>query len=110
MRVLFATRIEDVKMGSDALREGLERCAWLLEEEDAAGNAWCDAAHMSVRGRHLAGVADADIAAIGAPPPRLFDDPVTSGINRRAGRHGEIYAFVHTGEPQDRMAAHSLSH
>lgn len=43
MRVLFATRIEDTKLGSDALREGLERCAWLLEEEDAAGNAWCDA-------------------------------------------------------------------
>lgn len=43
MRVLFATRIEEVKLGSEALREGLERCAWLLEEEDAAGNAWCEA-------------------------------------------------------------------
>ena len=43
MRVLFATRIEEVKIGSEALRERLERCAWLLEEEDAAGNAWCEA-------------------------------------------------------------------
>lgn len=43
MRVLFATRIEELKIGSAALREGLERCAWLLEEEDAAGNAWCEA-------------------------------------------------------------------
>lgn len=43
MRVLFATRIEEVKLGSEALREGLERCAWLLEEEDTAGNAWCEA-------------------------------------------------------------------
>ncbi len=43
MRVLFATRIEEVKIGSDALREGLERCAWLLEEEDVAGNEWCEA-------------------------------------------------------------------
>jgi uncharacterized protein (TIGR02466 family) len=43
MRVLFATRIEEVKIGSDALREGLERCAWLLEEEDIAGNEWCEA-------------------------------------------------------------------
>ncbi|MFN4183152.1 MAG: TIGR02466 family protein [Hyphomonas sp.] len=43
MRVLFATRIEDVKIGNEALREGLARCAWSLEEDDAAGNAWCDA-------------------------------------------------------------------
>ena len=43
MRVLFATRIEELKIGSDALREGLERCAWLLEEEDVAGNEWCEA-------------------------------------------------------------------
>lgn len=43
MRVLFATRIEEVKIGSDALREGLERCAWLLEAEDIAGNEWCEA-------------------------------------------------------------------
>lgn len=43
MRVLFATRIEELKIGSDALRAGLERCAWLLEEEDTAGNAWCEA-------------------------------------------------------------------
>lgn len=43
MRVLFATRIEELKIGSEALREGLERCAWLLEEEDVAGNEWCEA-------------------------------------------------------------------
>ncbi|PKP81318.1 MAG: hypothetical protein CVT79_11715 [Alphaproteobacteria bacterium HGW-Alphaproteobacteria-18] len=43
MRLLFATRIEEMPLGNAALREGLERCAWSLEEDDAAGNAWCDA-------------------------------------------------------------------
>ena len=43
MRILFATRIEEVPVGTPALREGLERCAWSLEEDDAAGNAWCEA-------------------------------------------------------------------
>ncbi|MFN7056529.1 TIGR02466 family protein [Hyphomonas sp.] len=43
MRQLFATRIEELAIGDAALREGLARCAWLMEEEDEAGNAWCDA-------------------------------------------------------------------
>lgn len=42
MRLLFATRIEDFPLGDAALREGLEQCAWLMEVEDEAGNAWCD--------------------------------------------------------------------
>lgn len=43
MRLLFATRIEEIPLGSPALRDGLARCAWSLEEDDEAGNAWCDA-------------------------------------------------------------------
>ncbi|MBY9065953.1 hypothetical protein K1X12_03535 [Hyphomonas sp. WL0036] len=43
MRQLFTTRIEEIAIGSADLREGLERCAWLMEDEDAAGNAWCEA-------------------------------------------------------------------
>ncbi len=43
MRLLFATRIDERQLGDEALREGLARCAWLMEEEDAAGNAWCEA-------------------------------------------------------------------
>lgn len=42
MRLLFSTRIEETAIGDEALREGLERCAWLMEEEDEAGNAWCE--------------------------------------------------------------------
>lgn len=42
-RHLFATQIHALPIGNDTLRASLERCAWLLEEEDAAGNAWCDA-------------------------------------------------------------------
>ena len=42
MRLLFATRIEELALGDAALREGLERCARLLAEEDAAGLAWCE--------------------------------------------------------------------
>jgi uncharacterized protein (TIGR02466 family) len=43
MRQLFATRIDERQVGDEALREGLGRCAWLMEAEDAAGNAWCEA-------------------------------------------------------------------
>lgn len=43
MRQLFATRIDERQIGDEVLREGLERCAWLMEAEDAAGNAWCEA-------------------------------------------------------------------
>lgn len=42
MRLLFATRIEELSLGDAALREGLERCAWSLEADDEAGNEWCD--------------------------------------------------------------------
>ena len=42
MRLLFATRIDERQIGDETLREGLERCAWLLESEDEAGNAWCE--------------------------------------------------------------------
>jgi uncharacterized protein (TIGR02466 family) len=43
MRHLFATLIDELPIGSEALREGLERCAWVLSDEDEAGNAWCEA-------------------------------------------------------------------
>ncbi len=43
MRMLFATRIEELPIGTPALREGLERCTWSLAADDAAGNAWCEA-------------------------------------------------------------------
>lgn len=42
MRRLFATSIEEMPIGDEALREGLERAAWVLESDDAAGNAWCE--------------------------------------------------------------------
>ena len=43
MRILFATQIDEIPLGDAALREGLARCAWSLAEDDAAGNAWCEA-------------------------------------------------------------------
>jgi uncharacterized protein (TIGR02466 family) len=43
MHQIFVTRIEELEIGDAALRDRLARCAWLLEEEDEAGNAWCDA-------------------------------------------------------------------
>lgn len=42
MRQLFATLIDEVKIGDARLRESLERAAWVLEADDAAGNAWCE--------------------------------------------------------------------
>lgn len=42
MRYLFQTLIEDVKIGDARLRESLERAAWVLEADDAAGNDWCE--------------------------------------------------------------------
>lgn len=42
MRHLFATSLEEQPIGDAALREGLERCAWVLSDEDAAGNDWCE--------------------------------------------------------------------
>lgn len=42
MRDLFATRIEELALGDEALRAGLERACWVLEADDAAGNEWCE--------------------------------------------------------------------
>lgn len=42
MRHLFATCLEEMPIGDEALREGLERAAWLLTDEDTAGNDWCE--------------------------------------------------------------------
>ncbi|HAY05159.1 MAG TPA: TIGR02466 family protein [Hyphomonas sp.] len=42
MRRLFATSIEELPVGDAALRESLERAAWVLEADDAAGNDWCE--------------------------------------------------------------------
>ncbi|MCA8902369.1 MAG: hypothetical protein KDA53_14095 [Hyphomonas sp.] len=41
-RSLFPTLIHEAAPGDEALRAGLEAVCWLLEEEDEAGNAWCD--------------------------------------------------------------------
>jgi len=42
MRHLFATLIEEMAVGDDALRQSLERAAWVLCEDDRAGNDWCE--------------------------------------------------------------------
>lgn len=42
MRRLFATHIEELPVGDARLRESLERAAWVLEADDAAGNDWCE--------------------------------------------------------------------
>lgn len=42
MRHLFATLIEELPLGDEALRAGLETCAWVLSDEDTAGNDWCE--------------------------------------------------------------------
>jgi uncharacterized protein (TIGR02466 family) len=41
MQALFSTLIETRTLGDATLRAGLERCALVLLDEDAAGNAWC---------------------------------------------------------------------
>jgi uncharacterized protein (TIGR02466 family) len=43
VRHLFTTRIADLRLGTEPLRQDLERCAWLLASEDEAGNEWCQA-------------------------------------------------------------------
>ncbi len=43
MRAVFATLIETLTPGDETLRAALERCAWVLADEDAAGIAWCAA-------------------------------------------------------------------
>ncbi|MEZ5946079.1 MAG: TIGR02466 family protein [Hyphomonas sp.] len=42
-RSLFPTLVKEASLGTDSLRAGLESACWLLEEEDVAGNEWCDA-------------------------------------------------------------------
>lgn len=42
MKQLFATLIQEVKVGDARLRESLGRAAWVLEADDAAGNDWCE--------------------------------------------------------------------
>lgn len=42
MRTLFATLIDDAPIRAPGLREGLERAAWVLSEDDTAGNDWCE--------------------------------------------------------------------
>ncbi len=42
MRHLFATLIDEIALGDAALCDGLERCAWVLSDEDTAGNDWCE--------------------------------------------------------------------
>ena len=43
LRSLFPTRVKETEIGSVGLRDALESVCWLLEEEDQAGNDWCDA-------------------------------------------------------------------
>lgn len=42
MRQLFTTLIEEVAVGDAALRASLERAIWVLSDDDAAGNDWCE--------------------------------------------------------------------
>lgn len=42
MRRLFASLIDEMPIGDEALRAGLERAAWVLSEDDTAGNDWCE--------------------------------------------------------------------
>ena len=42
MRHLFATLIDEMTLGDAALRASLERAVWVLSEDDAAGNDWCE--------------------------------------------------------------------
>ena len=42
MRHLFATTIEELALAEESLRAALEHCAWVLSDEDTAGNDWCE--------------------------------------------------------------------
>ena len=42
LKSLFPTLIKEAPLGSDAMRSELEAVCWLLEDEDTAGNDWCD--------------------------------------------------------------------
>lgn len=43
LKSLFPTPVKEAALGTDALRSELEAVCWLLEDEDTAGNDWCDA-------------------------------------------------------------------
>tara|TARA_R110000787_G_scaffold44093_8_gene108012 strand:- start:1652 stop:2266 length:615 start_codon:yes stop_codon:yes gene_type:complete len=42
LQTLFPTLIRHAAIGDDTLRASLEKVCWLLEDEDEAGNDWCD--------------------------------------------------------------------
>ncbi len=42
VRKLFPTLINETAIGDPALREALEKACWVLSEDDAAGNEWCE--------------------------------------------------------------------
>jgi uncharacterized protein (TIGR02466 family) len=42
LQTLFPTLIRHVDIGDAALRIALEKVCWVLEDEDEAGNDWCD--------------------------------------------------------------------
>ena len=42
LKSLFPTLVKEAALGDAALRDQLEAVCWLLEEEDTAGNDWCD--------------------------------------------------------------------
>ena len=42
LKSLFPTLVKEAALGTDALRTELEAVCWLLEDEDTAGNDWCD--------------------------------------------------------------------
>jgi len=42
LQTLFPTRLRHAKIGDEPLRTSLEKVCWVLEDEDDAGNDWCD--------------------------------------------------------------------
>ena len=42
LKTLFPTPVKEVALGTEAMRTELEAVCWLLEDEDTAGNDWCD--------------------------------------------------------------------
>ena len=43
LKTLFPTLVKEAAIGCEDLRDQLEAVCWLLEDEDTAGNDWCDA-------------------------------------------------------------------
>jgi uncharacterized protein (TIGR02466 family) len=42
LQTLFPTRLRHAEIGDEPLRTSLEKVCWVLEDEDDAGNDWCD--------------------------------------------------------------------